>query len=141
MDDTYYSKNELSKIFTDELNKNPGSKELLLSLWTKIKALRAVPKSEYEESIQGCKDSPEKTKAFVYDLAMYIFTLVRDNEIRNSDPYWSEVAHWMYHFAEKYGEGTLEYQWGIALFRTADEIVRGKFRIPGERCGKLDEKR
>lgn len=141
MEEEYYSKTELSKVFGEFLKEDPSNKDYLMSIWTKIKALRSVKKSEYEEIIQSCKDSPEKAKSFVYDLAMYIFTLVRDNEIRNSDPYWSEVAHWMYHFAEKYGEGTLEYQWGIALFRTADEIVRGKFKIPGERYGKLDGKR
>lgn len=136
----YYSKTELSKVFGEFLKEDPSNRDYLMSIWTKIKALRSVKKSEYEEIIQSCKNSPERAKSFVYDLSMYIQTLIRDDEIQNTDVYWTEVAKWMNHFAMKYGIGTLEYQWGIALFFAADDIVTGKRKIVGEDHGVLNRK-
>lgn len=135
-----YSKDDLSRVFGDALNKHPGDKDLLVELWSSIKKLddkSGKPTHDCHTVLESNKDSKDLTKAFSYECALYIYMLMTDCETLESDNYWSEVCIALGKLCNKYGAETLAGQWATALLFAADDIVTGKRIMRGQDRGRL----
>lgn len=137
--DMYAKKTDLQNVFNDALAKNESMRDFLISLWSKIRwveSTKDVP--EYKSFIEEGKGSTEQIRAFCYEFATYVYVLMTDKDVLESDTYWSTVAQGIGELINKYGDnGSLPSQWVKAMFFVADDLVTGKRKVDGEMFGIL----
>ena len=141
MQEALYKKTDLSRVFGEILTEYPDQKELLMKLWGRVKGLDDIKpgeKVDFKSSLEARKAEGDNVASFAYEFAAYVYMLMTDKDVKESDVYWSQVCDAMGTLSRKYGgTGSLAEQWSTAMFFVADDIVAGKRTMEGELWGKV----